>query len=106
MCPYKHMALEKLSFRTIPDTTQPMINVPLTRHLVYDVFRYQGLLDKDGNFTPIPYKDDNATRLAGNYSAAHVRLAFAYREQGNLRAAFQELDRADRISSDFPGVAL
>ena len=104
----KRLSLEGLAFRVLEDSTgnHPLVNLEATRKAVYETYLYRGLLDKDGNLTPIPYKDDNQVRLAGNYSAAHVRLAFAYREKNDMKKAFDELDRAERISPDFAGVAV
>ncbi|MBI5837421.1 MAG: DUF2723 domain-containing protein [Candidatus Eisenbacteria bacterium] len=100
----RQLMLEGLAFRILPDSAHEPVNVEATRKAVYETFLYRGLLDAQGNLTPVPYKDDNAVRLAGNYASAHMRLAFYYRDRNELAKAVAELDRAEKISPDFSGI--
>jgi Tfp pilus assembly protein PilF len=100
----RQLSLEGLAFRILADTTHGLVNLEATRKAVYETFLYRGLLDSSGVLTQVPYKDDNAVRLAGNYASAHMRLAYEYRDRGDFGTALKELDRAERISPDYVGI--
>ncbi|HVP39101.1 MAG TPA: DUF2723 domain-containing protein, partial [Candidatus Saccharimonadales bacterium] len=102
----RRLSLEGLAFRILADTLHDPVNVAATRNALYHIFRFRGLLDSAGNLTAVPYKDDNAVRLAGNYASAHMRLAFVYHDQGQLAQAMDELRRAEQISPDFVGIPI
>ena len=96
----KYFTLEGLVYRVNRDTLGPEVDVPLTRHNMYDVFRYNGLFKKDGTWDSTVYKDENAATLSRNYAAAHMQLAFIYEKSGDLPKAIGELERVERM---FPG---
>lgn len=99
----KQLTLEGLVYRVSRDTVQTDIDEKVTRHNVYDVFRYQGLFTADGSWDPTVYKDDNASTLSRNYAAAHLQLAMHYRDQGRLADAIKEMERVERMFPDFVG---
>jgi len=96
----KYFSLEGLVYRVNRDTLGPEVDVPLTRHNMYEVFRYNGLFKKDGSWDSTVYKDENAATLSRNYAAAHMQLAFVYEKSGHLPQAIAELERVERM---FPG---
>jgi len=96
------LSLEALVYRIHDDSVAVRIDTTLTRRNLYQVFRYNGLFDKDGNYLDKPYKDDNAYRLTQNYAAAHLQLAFRYRLDGRRPEAIAELERILRMYPTFP----
>jgi tetratricopeptide (TPR) repeat protein len=96
------LKLEALVYRIYDDTVAVRIDTAATRRNLYDVFKYSGLFDKDGNYLDKPYKDENAYRLTQNYAAAHLQLAFRYRLDGRRPEAIQELERILRMYPTFP----
>src|SRR5262249_2294349 len=70
------MSLEGVVYRIYDDSvsTKDRIDTLRTRENLYQVFQYQGLFDHQGNYLPVPYKDENAYRLTQNYAAAHLQL--------------------------------
>jgi len=96
------LKLEGLVYRVYDDTVAVRIDTTATRKNLYQVFRYHGLFDKDGNYLDKPYKDDNAYRLTQNYAAAHLQLAFRYRLDGRRPEAIHELERILRMYPGFP----
>ena len=71
---------------------------------LYDDFEYRYLFEEDGTFINVPYKDDNARRLAQNYAAAHIQLAYHFRRQQEYPKAIAELQRVVRMFPDFHSV--
>jgi tetratricopeptide (TPR) repeat protein len=96
----KQFSLEGLVYRVNRDTLGPEVDVALTRHNMYDVFRYGGLFKKDGSWDSTVYKDENAATLSRNYAAAHMQLALVYEKTGDFPRAISELERVERM---FPG---
>jgi tetratricopeptide (TPR) repeat protein len=96
------LKLEGLVYRVYDDTVTVRIDTTAVRRNMYEVFRYNGLFDKDGNYLDKPYKDDNAYRLTQNYAAAHLQLAFRYRLDGRRAEAIKELERILRMYPGFP----
>jgi tetratricopeptide (TPR) repeat protein len=96
------LKLEALVYRIYDDTVAVRIDTTATRHNLYDVFRYTGLFDRNGNYLDKPYKDENAYRLTQNYAAAHLQLAFRYRLDGRRPEAIGELERILRMYPTFP----
>jgi tetratricopeptide (TPR) repeat protein len=91
-----HFSLEGLVYRVNPDTLQPPVDMEATRKDVYEVFKYRGLFLPDGSWDPSVYKDENASTLTRNYAAAHIQLAFGYRQQGRMDLALAEVERLRR----------
>src|SRR5262249_46978032 len=96
----KNFSLEGLVYRVNSDTTGPEVDVPLTRHNLYDVFKYRGLFKGDGTWDSTVFKDENASTLSRNYAAAHLQLAFYYQHHNQLQPAIAEMERVERM---FPG---
>ncbi len=96
------LVLEGLVFRIEPDSVATRLDTLLTRKNMYEVFRYDGLYTKDGTYLDVPYKDENAYRLTQNYAAAHMQLAFRYRQDGRRAEAIAELERILRMYPKFP----
>jgi tetratricopeptide (TPR) repeat protein len=100
-----HLIMEGLSFRVVPEESEgTKVDVPVTLHNLYDVFKYDGLLDETRSFTPKPYKDDNTLNLVQNYCAAHVHCAQVLRREGKLAEALHELEAARAISPWYSGI--
>jgi hypothetical protein len=100
----KQLTLEGLAYRVSPEPTRKEIDLETTIRNLYQVFRYDGLLDKNRNFDASVYKDDNAMKLVQNYSAAHVQVAYQLQTMGRIPEAIKALDDARKISPDFPGL--
>ncbi|HET9327983.1 MAG TPA: DUF2723 domain-containing protein [Candidatus Eisenbacteria bacterium] len=96
----KYFSLEGLVYRVNGDTLQPDVDVALTRHNMYELFRYNGLFRKDGSWDSTVFKDENAATLSRNYAAAHMQLALVYEKAGDFPRAIAELERVERM---FPG---
>jgi len=58
-----------------------------TVRLLTEVYRYRGLLSADGRHDYSIYKDENASRLVQNYSAAAIGAAQELRAQGDSQQA-------------------
>jgi hypothetical protein len=100
----KNFTLEGLVYRVMPETTAVTVDVPMTRHVLYDVFQYRGLFTKDGSWDSTVYKDENASTLSRNYAAAHLQLAFDSRRKGDLPGAISEMERVGRMFPDYTEV--
>ncbi len=98
----KYFALEGLVYRVNRDTLQGSLDVERTRHNLYDVFRYRGLFTADGSWDPKVYKDENAATLSRNYAAAHMNLAYHYRNARDYDHAIAEMERVERMFPDYP----
>ena len=98
--------LEGLVYRVNRDTLQGDLDEKVTRHALYDVFKYRGLFLADGSWDPGVYKDENAATLSRNFAAAHLQLAYYYRRQGKLDRGIAEMERVARMFPDFTDVLI
>jgi tetratricopeptide (TPR) repeat protein len=101
-----HFSLEGLVYRVNRDTLQGQLDEPVTRHSLYDVFKYRGLFLADGSWDPKVYKDENASTLSRNFAAAHLQLGFYYRRRGDLTRAVAEFERVSRMFPDYADVLI
>jgi hypothetical protein len=86
-----------------PDTTAPWLdlrrlagaplNLPLTEHLVWDTYRYAGLLE--GETTRL---ESTSGGIAATLSFPFVQLAYAFSDRGELEKMQRALDYALRLS--------
>ncbi len=109
----KQLVMEGLVFRVEPKPTDKRIDVDETLKNLNQVYRFNGLVLKDSTAAgttwypdTLVFKDDNASKLVQNYSAAFARAAIALFEQGKTADALTQMDRAEAISPYFPGTAL
>jgi tetratricopeptide (TPR) repeat protein len=82
-----------------PDTAEPWItpasltgvplDVPLTERLVWETFRYAGLLDHD-----LRNQDDTNVSFAATLSLPFTQLAYAYEALGDYDQTIRSLERA------------
>jgi tetratricopeptide (TPR) repeat protein len=77
------------------------VNEEATVRNLTQEFRYRGILDAQGKLDESVYRDENATRLISNYSAAWARIAFQRRQRGDREGAIEALEAAGRISPDY-----
>jgi len=98
------LSLEGLVFRVNQEPPPSGIDVEKTVHNIYSVFKYGGLLDKNRAFDNSVYKDENAYRLAQNYTAAHVQVAYQMQMAGRTEDAIRFIQDALKMSPDFPGL--
>lgn len=102
-----HLLMQGLSFKIVPEEAEgPRVDVEETLHNLYNVFRYEGLLDETRSFMEKPYKDDNTKNLIQNYCAAHVHSAHALKREGKLAEALREFEAAKAISPWYSGVVI
>ncbi len=99
-----HFSLEGLVYKVNPDTLQPDVNVAATEKALFQTFKYRGLFRPDGSWDPKVYKDENASTLSRNYAAAHLQLAFLYRQRGDLERGVTEMERVARMFPSFTEV--
>jgi hypothetical protein len=97
-----YLSLEGMVYRVHRDTLQDPMDVPAMERNLYQRFRFGGLFLADGSWDRRIYKDDNASTITRNYASAHTRLAFHYRDRGDLPRAIAEMERVQRM---FPGLA-
>jgi len=98
------LSLEGLVFRVNETPPRSGIDVPKTLQNIYSVFKYRGLLDKNRAYDRSVYKDENAYRLAQNYTAAHVQIAYQMQMAGQTDEAIRLVQDALKMSPDFPGL--
>jgi len=107
------LVLEGLTYRVaarpvVPDSNlgfsgRTWVDRPtLLRRLDHE-YRYRGLYDEQGNWLPRPYKDENATRMARNYPAARLELAYALHRAGRVAEGIAQLERIERMDPGFTG---
>jgi Flp pilus assembly protein TadD len=101
----RRLVMEGLVFALREEGEPDRIDVEKTYHNLTEVYQYRGLLDENGYYDTTVYKDENASKLVQNYSAAWVRIAHQAIKDGNRDLAMEALERARRISPSFPGVA-
>jgi hypothetical protein len=101
-----YLTLEGLVYRVNPDSLQGAVDVPATEHNLYHRFRYDGLFNPDGSFDPTVYKDESAVTLSRNYAAAHLQLAYQYRQRREVDRAILEMERVQRMFPDYADVLI
>ncbi|HUF36394.1 MAG TPA: DUF2723 domain-containing protein [Gemmatimonadales bacterium] len=101
-----HVVQQGLGFQlrtTRPDTTDPRLDfrrlagapldLPATERLVYEVYRYAGLLDEGAaHLEPTP------ASAAASLSLPFVQLVYAYLERGEREKAERAVQAAERLS--------
>jgi tetratricopeptide (TPR) repeat protein len=101
------LIMEGLAFRIVPDQAQgTRVDVEKTLKNLYEVYRYDGLLDESGSFMDKPYKDDNTRNLIQNYCAAHTYAAHSLMRDNRLPEALRELEAAKAISPWYSGIII
>lgn len=101
------LIMEGLAFRIVPDEAQgTRVDVEKTLNNLYEVYRYDGLLDDSGTFTEKPYKDENTRNLIQNYCAAHTYAAQSLMHDDRLPEAVRELEAAKAISPWYSGIII
>jgi hypothetical protein len=96
------LTLEGLVFRVNRDSVSGGLDVAATDENLYRRFLYRGLFLADGSWDRGVYKDESAATITRNYASAHTRLAFHYRDRGDLPRAIAEMERVQRM---FPGLS-
>jgi tetratricopeptide (TPR) repeat protein len=79
------------------------VNEPAVRRRLDHDYVYRGLYDERGSWRESPYKDENATRMARNYPAARLELAYALHRQGRIAEGIDQLERIERMDPGFTG---
>jgi len=102
------LMMEGLAFRVLSEAGEggPRVDREKTLKSLYEVFRYDGLLDEDRKFTDVPYKDENTLNLIQNYCAAHVYVAHSLMREDKLSAAAREMEAAKAISPWYSGIII
>jgi len=96
-----YLRQEGIVQEVMTDSTKAGFDEPATRHALYDVYKYRGLLTPDGSWDPKVYKDDNAQNLSRNYAFAHMQLALYYRRTHEYPQAIAEMQRVERMFPDW-----
>lgn len=91
-----------------PDTTVPDVDlhrlagvpldIPVTEHLVWETYRYAGLLEQEGG----PFESTSAL-AASSLATPAIQLAYVYAGRSDTVRAERAIDRAARLSSN-PGL--
>jgi tetratricopeptide (TPR) repeat protein len=102
----RNFSHQGLVYEVKADTAQAGFDEAATRKALYETFQYRGLFEKDGSWDKKVFKDENASTLTRNYAAAHLQLAYHYRNTGRLPAAIQEFERIARMFPDMSDVLL
>ncbi len=110
----KQLVMEGLVFRIEPKPTDQHMDVEKTLNNLNHVYTFKGLVLKDttadGKVNWLPdttvYKDENATKLVQNYAAAFSRVGVSLFEKGKTQEALDEMQKAEAVSPDFPGIPL
>ena len=92
-----YLRQEGIVQEVMTDSTKAGFDEPATRHALYDVYKYRGLIEPDGSWDPHVYKDDNAQNLSKNYAFAHMELALHYRRTKQFPQAIAEMERVERM---------
>jgi tetratricopeptide (TPR) repeat protein len=101
------LLMEGLSFKVVPEEGEgPRVDVDVTLHNLYNVFKFDGLLDETRSFKDTPYKDGNTMNLIQNYCAAHVHSAHSLKREGKLAEALREFEAAKAISPWYSGIVV
>jgi tetratricopeptide (TPR) repeat protein len=92
-----YLRQEGIVQEVMTDSTKAGFDEPATRHALYEVYKYRGLIRDDGSWDPHVYKDENAQNLSRNYAFAHMELAMHYRRQRQFPQAIAEMERVERM---------
>ena len=84
-----YLSMEGMGFRLVKTKGQHQLNAERTRHNLWNVYQYRGLLDDK------VYKDANTLKLLSNYRAAYIQLADTYEKQGKKEEAYQVLKHSE-----------
>ena len=102
----KQLVMEGLVFRVYPQPQKRRVDVARTRKNLHEVYSYRGFLTASGDWDASVYKDTETTHLLQNYAAASVQLSMESIEDNKPEEALAELERARKMSPEFPGVVL
>jgi hypothetical protein len=100
----RYITQEGLAFKLHLDTVSPgpdrvpglfgtLVDIPRTRTLLWDVYRYARLFDVDS--LRLEPTEDN---IAGNLAFVYMALADAYRQRGNAEEMIRNYERAQHLS--------
>ncbi len=78
--------------------SEERIDPDQTLYNLEHVYKYRGLLRPDGTYDNSVYKDDNASRLVQNYSAAYLRAAEEKADQGDEKTSMAAINAAAQIA--------
>jgi len=92
-----YMRQQGIVQEVMTDSTKAGFDEPATRHALYEVYKYRGLIQPDGSWDPHVYKDENAQNLSKNYAFAHMELAMYYRRQRQYPQAIANMERVQRM---------
>jgi Protein of unknown function (DUF2723)/Tetratricopeptide repeat len=93
----KYFLQQGIVQKVLRDSSLAGLDVDATRHALYDVYKYRGLLSADGSWDPKVFKDDNAQNLSKNYAFAHVQLAQEHKRNKDFPRAIAEMERVVRM---------
>jgi len=83
-----NLRLEGLVNRVVPEQGPNQVDAEKTRHLLYDVYVMNSMLD------PRVEKDENTRGLLINYAASYLALAGEYQKANRNREALEVLEKA------------
>ncbi len=83
-----NLRLEGLVNRVVPEQGANQVDVEKTRHLLYDVYVMNSMLD------PKVAKDENTRGLLINYAASYLSLASEYQKKGQNELAEEVIEKA------------
>ena len=83
-----NLRLEGLVNRVVPEQGANQVDTAKTRHLLYDVYVMNSMLD------PKVPKDENTRGLLINYAASYLALASEYQKANRNREALEVLEKA------------
>ncbi len=105
------MGMEKRAFQQgivyeirDPQSEELPVDLDATVNDLEHVYRYTGIIKPDLSFDAGVFKDDNATKLTQNYTAACITAAQELRRKGDRAEAERMLQRAEGLSPDAPSV--
>jgi tetratricopeptide (TPR) repeat protein len=84
----EYLSMTGMTFTLVPQKNPPLDQERM-EELLYQVFRLRSILD------PEVYKDENATRLLGNYRAIFIELASHYQQTGQAGPLLRLLQWAE-----------
>jgi Protein of unknown function (DUF2723) len=93
--------LEGLVYRIYDTPQKDPVDEPKLIENLTKSFQFRGILDEKGELDQEVYRDENASKLISNYSAAWARLAFHRRQAGDRDGAIEALRNAGRIVPDY-----
>ncbi len=83
-----NLRLEGLVNRVVPEQGTNQVDVEKTRHMLYDVYVMNSMLD------PRVKKDENTRGLLINYAASYLSLASEYQKTGQNELAEEVIEKA------------